>query len=115
MHRLGCQTHMTTDGNAAFGQQLDCIGQPFAAFQFNHLCAGLHQYRRIIQCLRFSGIRHKRHISNQQGVLIAALNRFSVVGHLVHCHWYGAVAALNNIAQRIADQNHLNSGLFNQC
>ena len=74
---------MAANRNAALTEQVNRIGEPSTALEFDHLRARLHKNGGIIHRLHLCGVGHERHIGHQQRTVVAALNRFCVIGHII--------------------------------
>ena len=89
--------------------------RPAAAFELDHLRAGLHQTaalrKRLLARLVVAG---ERQVGDQPGVAVAARHAARVVRHLVERHRQGAVVPLQHHAERIADQQHVDAGRVEQ-
>ena len=57
-------------------------------------------------------ITHERHVSDDQGPFDAADNSCRVVDHIFHRDRQGRRMAHDNIAQGIADENHIDTGFI---
>ena len=105
---------MGTDRNAIAIENLDALRQPGAAFQLDHIGAGLHERRGGFQRTFQGGGPHEGHISNDQAALIAPGHAFRVVGHLFQGHRYRAALALYHVSQGVPHQNGVYAGFRNQ-
>ena len=101
---------MGADRDAVAAQHLNAVGQPAAAFQLDHVGAGLHQLGAVGQSLFQGGVGHERQIGHDQCALVAALDRSCVVRHVVDADRQGAVVTLQDHTQGVADQHHLDTG-----
>ena len=105
------QAQVGAGGDATLGQQADGLGQPAGAFEFDHVCTGLHQGCTVMQRLFGGGIGHKGQVRENQRATVAAFDAGDVVSHIGNADRQGAVMALQDHAQGVADQQHLDSGL----
>jgi hypothetical protein len=49
VHRLRRQAEVGADRDRALGQEAHGVGQPGAAFELDHVCAGLHQLDGVVE------------------------------------------------------------------
>lgn len=85
------------------------ITQPFPALNLDHLRTRLHQLRRAVQGLLRGGAGHERKVGDDKGAVVSALYAGSVINHIFQPDRQGAVMALQDHPQRIADEEHLNA------
>ena len=100
---------MRAHRDAAVGQQADRLGQPGGALELDHVGAGLHQQRRIVQGLLGGRVGHERQVGDDHRAAVATLDAGSVVGHIGDGDRQGAVVTLQDHAERVADQQHLDA------
>ncbi len=114
MHRLRCQAQVRAHRNGAVDQELDRVGQPRAAFDLDHVRAGLDQLHGI-------GERHFRrrvategHVGQDHRALAAARHGGGVVGHFRHGDRQRGGVAIAYHAQRVADQQDFHAAAVHQ-
>ena len=101
---------MGADRNAALHQKVHGLGGPAAAFELDHVGAGLHQDGRAADRL-FLGlvVAAKGQVGNHPGrglgSVEATRHRFGVVTHGFQAYAHGAGQTLADHAERVANQN----------
>jgi len=98
------------DRNAALDQKAHGLGGPAAAFELDHVRAGLHQHAGAAQGL-FARllVGAEGQVANQPGHRLRAAqavsHAFGVVPHGLQRHAHRAAQALADHAQRVTNQN----------
>ncbi len=112
MHRLRCQTDMAHNRHAGADDGANRFLHRDAAFELDRLGAGfLEKAPGVAQRLVLADlIGHERHIADDQSALTPAHHQAGVVDHLVHGDGESIGAALDDTAQGVADQQHLDAG-----
>lgn len=101
---------MRTDRNAVAAELAHRLGQRAAAFQLDDLRAAfLHQSGGVAHRLVDRGVAGERHVGHQQRSLATPRRRLGVIDHLFHRDRHGGALALDDHAQRIADQDDLHT------
>ncbi len=105
VHRLRCQADMAADRDAARDEEGDGGCHLGAAFELDHLGAGGHQGDGVAESLlwRFL-ITAERHVGDDEGTVAAALDGGGVVSDVGDGHRQRRVVALDDVTERIADQ-----------
>ena len=115
VHGLWRQAQVRAHRNAALDQKAHRLGGPAAAFELDHVGAGLHQRGGTAQRL-FARllVAAEGHVANQPGgglrAAQAARHTLHVVTHVLQRHAHGAGQALANHAQRVAHQDAVHAG-----
>ncbi|MNC39241.1 hypothetical protein D3C75_878900 [compost metagenome] len=73
--------------------------------------AGLHQCGAVGKGLLRGGVRHERQVGEDQRAVVATFDAGGMVGHVRGGHRQCAVVALQDHAQRVAHQQHFDTGL----
>ncbi|RMS30147.1 hypothetical protein ALP68_05008 [Pseudomonas ficuserectae] len=105
------QAHVCAHRDAAFCQQTDRLGQPSSAFDLDHVRTCLHQRRAVDEGLLQRGVGHERQVGENHGALITAFHTRNVVRGFGGRDGQGAVVTLQDHAQRVAYQQHFDTGL----
>ncbi len=115
VYGLRRQAYVAADRDAALNEEADGIRHFLAAFELDHLGTRGHQGSGVAESLfrRFL-IAAERHVGDDEGAVGAALDGCRVVGDVRHRHRQGGVMALNDIAQRIADEQAFDAGAVEQ-
>ena len=114
MHRLRRQPEVATNRNTARGQKVYGLGHTFTAFEFDHLRAGRHQLGGIGKRLRRAGlIGSPRHVADNKSALRSARNTGGVIDGVALRHRQGGVVTLHHHAERITDQDGIDTGRIN--
>jgi hypothetical protein len=115
VHGLRRQAQVGADGNAALDQEAHGLGRPAAAFELDHVGAGLHQHGGAAQRLLFRFVvTAEGQVANQPGRGLRAAqavgHALGVVAHGLQRHADGAGQALADHAQRVAHQDAFHTG-----
>nr|GEU28121.1 hypothetical protein [Tanacetum cinerariifolium] len=114
VHRLRRQAQVRADRHAAFGQEAHGVGQPCAAFDLDHVGAGLHQLHGIVVRRFRRAVGAERQVGHDHGGLAAARHGGRVVGQFGHGDGQRGRMAVADHAERIADQQHLHAAAVHQ-
>ena len=110
MHRLGREAQVDTDGNAAIDQEAYDGRRPAAALELDHVRALLHQEGGVAHCgLHGFLVAAERHVGDDPCRPVAADHAAGVVRHLLDGYGERARATLQDIAERIADQERVDA------
>ena len=106
---------MTHNRNTGVHDGTHAIGITSPSFQFHSLTIGfLHDaagiFHRVIDRRL---VRHERHIHHHKRVPGTTADGFSMVYHVVNGHGQRILVAQHNVAQGVADKNHVDTGLVN--
>ena len=102
---------MRADRNAARGEKGNRFHHRRAAFEFDDLGAGFHQFCGSAERLGWAFLKTaKRQIRHYQGALNAAGNDAGVVFHLLKADEQGMRVPGHHHANRIPDQNTIDTG-----
>ena len=112
MDALWRQAKVCHHGDAVFGHQAHGFENPLTPFKLDGAAAGfLHQTSGVAEgLLRGDLIRHERHVRYHQGMLDGANHGLCVVDHVFQRHRNGGVMTLHNVANRVANEQHIHSG-----
>ncbi len=114
MHRLRRQADVRAHRNAAFDQETEGGRQPLAAFELDHLRAGLHHAHGAVEGLLGRAVGAEGQIRHEQRLGRAARHAFGVVDDVVERDGQRGLLALHHVAQRIADQHHVHAAALHQ-
>jgi hypothetical protein len=115
MHRLRCQADVSADRNAARTQKARRLGHVHAAFELDHLGAGGHQGDRVAQRpLRALLEAAEGHVGDHQRSPAAARDAGGVVGDVGERHRQCRFMALQDHAERVADEQGVDAGAIAQ-
>ncbi len=112
--RLRRQANMTADGDTAFHQIADGVCNQDATFHLDHMGARLDQ----LDCIHVGGfliwIGAERHIGHNQCRLVATCHAGGMVSTVIDGNRQGGIMSLADHAQRITDQQCLDTALVQQ-
>jgi hypothetical protein len=116
MHRLRRQPEMTEHRNVGARDRFDHRQNAFAALELDRLGAAFLQqpagvaHRRARRNLE----RHERQIGDDEGPRLRSHHGARVVQHVRHRHRQRAVVPEHHHAERITDQDHIDTGTVGQ-
>ena len=116
MHRLGKQPKMPHHGNPSLHQSRGRMHRGAASFDLHRSrSAFLDQASGVAQRIfRADLIGEERHVCHHQRPLDPAGNRSRVMHHGVQCHGQRCFVTEHHHAQRIADQQHIDTRTIQQ-
>ncbi len=114
MHRLRRQADVPHQRDVHAGDRLDPVGHASAAFELDRVRAPfLEQAARALDRLCAARvIGPERHVADHQRATAAAGDHPRVVDHLVERHGQGRVVALDAVAERVADQDRVDTSVI---
>ena len=115
VHRLRREADVGADRHAALDQEMHRFGHHLAAFELDHLRAGSEQAHGVAQgeFLRLL-IAAEGHVGDTHRALRHVADALGVIDHLLHGHRQCRGLALQHVAQRIADQYHVDAAAILQ-
>ena len=115
VHRLRCQANMSADRHAAFDQKVNRVRHERAAFELDHLRSRGHQpggvSHRLLAALLIAA---ERHVRDNEWAIAAARDALGVIHHVLEGHREGRLLPLQDVAQRVADQDDIDPASFQQ-
>jgi hypothetical protein len=114
MHRLRRQTDMRAHRNRPFDQKAHCVREPFTALELHHLRAGAHQFHRAPEGVFRRAVRAERQVGHHQRRGPRPRDARRVIRDVGERHRQGGRLALQHVAERIADQQHVDARAIQQ-
>lgn len=111
---------MGAHGNSALDHEGHNIGHPTSAFEFDHVCASLHElYRRRNGLIAGLLIATEREIRNDERAAFGASDALGhasgVVAHIFQRHANSGGSALADHTQGIADHDTIDASSISYC
>ena len=115
VHRLRCQANMGADRHAAVDQEVNRVRHECAAFELDHLGPRGHQpggvSHRLFAALLIAA---ERHVRNNERAIAAACDALGVIHHVLEGDRERRLLPLQDVAQRVADEDDIHSASFKQ-
>lgn len=113
VHRLRSQTDMRHDRNAALREECDGFRHRIATFQLDRRTSGFGhdpagRFKRLLGRLFVAA---ERHVDDDQAVIAPAHHRRTMIAHHVQRYRQGRRQAVNDLAKRISDKQHVAMGI----
>ena len=115
MEALRSEADVPDDGDVDAGEGLDGLTHHDATLQLDALGALLHQPDRALdRLLRADLIRPERQVADDQGSRLGSRDQTHVVHHVVERHRDRVGLTLHHHADRVADQDHVDTGQIDE-
>ncbi len=114
MHRLWRETHVRAHRHRPLNQKAHRIGEPFAAFQLDHLGARAHQLHGAGEGGLGRAIGAERQIGDDQRRGACPCYAGGVIGDLREGDRQRRRLTLQHVTERVADQQHVDAGAVQQ-
>jgi hypothetical protein len=112
---LRCEADVAHHGDVDSGEGLDRVTHHHSALELDALGALLHQADRALdRLLRADLVRTEREIADDEGTWLGARHQTHVVHHVVERYGNGVGLALHDHADRVADQDHVDTGKIDE-